>query len=556
MDSPSTQDTLGGWPRPNQLLPHWLPLSGLRPSPLSKNQPPARSPLAIIALLSLSLVSCGGSPESLRLATGSPTGYYYRLGEAIKTSVADTVKLDVDVQESKGSTDNLKQLLAGEIDFALVQLDVAQEKMKAGEVKAIAVLAQEHIHLIRRQSDNFQTQALVGPEPTPSSLRDLEGNAIAIGSPGSGIRFTAEQILAAARLDSPSGQIEVNESAFNDALGLLSADQIDAAFYVGRLGANDSLRNAFAQTPSMTLMPLPPSLINFLAIQNPGVYRAATIPEGIYGVQPSIPDREIATLTTPTVLITRPDTPEKAVRLMTWSVVATARSYATFYPELQAGNPNLLLRQGLFHVHTAATQVYEEGDPRQAWIRYWENNSDLQAGIFLLAGTSGAGMLLQHWRKRRSQHLVNSTNVRITEISQILDEKPQEALREIQELDQENRLQFIAGKVPDEIYSQVQQRIQSFSEQCRVLLEAQRREQILETLLLLDEWQETLQTNPDLALKKLGKIRQQYRELLLSNQVDIQAYMELVELTLISVMTLAPQQREQVDLSSVLVKAE
>ena len=137
----------------------------------------------------------------------------------------------------------------------------------------------------------------------------------------------------------------------------------------------------------------------------------------------------------------------------------------------------------------------------------------------------------------------------------IREEHPNELERAIGELDQNNRLQFIAGKISDDVYRQLQQRTQSFSDQCSMIIETQRREQILETLLLLDEWQETLQTDPDLALQKLTQIRQQYREMLLSNQVDIQAYMELVELTLISVMTLAPKQREQVDLDSVLTSA-
>lgn len=523
----------------------------------------------------LGLVGCNIAPTSdaLRLATGSPTGYYYQLGQAIESSVEESVELDVEVIESKGSTENLERLLARDIDFALVQLDVAEEAMKSGEVKAIAVLAQEHVHLISRQSNSVRNTASQSGASEPDapisgtklpakdasasmSLVDLAGNSIAIGAPGSGIRFTADQILAAARLNAADGQIAVNESGFSESLELLSLGEVDAAFYVGRLGASQTVRNAFEKDPTLTLLPLSPSLVNFLATQNPGVYRAAAIPKGIYGVQPSIPDRKITTLTTPTVLITRPDTNEKAVQLMTWSIVATARRYATFYPELQAGDPTLLLRQGLFHVHPSATQVYEEGDPRRAWIRYWENNSDLQAGLFLLVATSGVGMLLRRWRKQRSQHLINQTNARISEISKLLKDKPQEAQRSIKELDQDNRLQFIAGKVSDEVYSQVQQRTQSFSDQCNSIIETQRSEQILETLLLLDEWQETLQTDPDLALKKLSQIRQQYREMLLSNQVDIQAYMELVELTLISVMTLAPQQREQVDMAAVLTSAD
>jgi len=489
----------------------------------------------VIALFPLSLTGCSSVPETIQLSTGSLTGYYYRLGQAIKNSVEDTVSLNLEVKPSQGSLDNLQQLLEGETDVALVQLDVAEVKMKTGEIKAIAVLAEEHIHLISRQTTVPEADA------EPVTLSDLNGKMIAIGTPGSGIRFTAEQLLKAARLDTP-GNIQTSDVGFSEALDLLSQGKVDAAFYVGRLGANERLQEVFTNDPSLTLLSLSPSLANFLAIQNPGVYRTATIPEGIYGVFPNVPNQTLSSLTTPTVLITRPDVNSKAIRLMTWSLVATARRYATFYPELQSGDPNLLLRQGLFFVHPDAVDVYEHGDPRRVWVRYWENNNDLQAGLFLLVGTSIAGMVLRYWRQQRSQHLVDRTHQRIIEINKLLTQSPQEALREIEELSQDNRLQFIAGKIPDDVYAQVQQTTQTFSDQCRSVLDQQRREEVLNTLLLLDDWQETLQSDPEAALSKLSQIKQQYREMLLSNQVDIQAYMELMELTLISVMTLAPKQ--------------
>ncbi len=516
--------------------------------------PPFPAIFPAIALLPLAFTGCNApAPESLHLATGAPTGYYYRLGKQIEASSQETVKLDLTVRESQGSTDNLQQLLSGKVDFALVQLDVAKASLEAEQVEAIAVLAHEHVHVITRTGVETSGQA---DKPVPKRLEDLKDRAIALGPLGSGVRFTADQILAATRLNTPKVMAQANASSLGDALDLLSsknnAKRPEAMFYVGRLGASDRLREAFLKDPNLTLLPLSPSLINYLSTQNPGIYQPATIPSGTYGVSPNIPDRDLTTLSTPTVLITRPDANPQAVRLITWSIIATARQYVPFYPELQAGEPEQLLRQGLFYLHPEATHVYEQGDPRLAWVRYWENNSDLQAGIFLLFGTSALGMLLQHWRRRRSQHLVNHTLQRISQISKTLIDDPQEALREIEELSQDNRLQFIAGNVPDEIYAQVQQKTQTFGDQCRSVLDTQRRTLVLDTLLLLDDWQETLQTDPDAALQKLSQIKQQYREMLLSHQVDIQAYMELMELTLMSVMTLAPKQGQPTKDSPVL----
>ena len=520
-------------------------------------------PISLLSLLSLT--SCHSSPKILKLSTGSPTGYYYRLGQVIEASAEETVDLDIEVQSSEGSLDNLQQLIQGEIDIALVQLDVAKKSMKAGEVKAIAVLAQEHLHLISRQPSSntifsqpatqnrqqlHQSQSTTETaRPTsstsPNTLQALQGKTIAVGTPGSGIRFTADQLLSALKMEAPTS-FQINESGFSDALDLLSQDQIDAAFYVGRLGANERLREAFSADPNLTLLPLSSGLVNFLVTQNPGIYEVATIPQGVYGIYPSIPPTKLTSLTTPTVLITRPDADIKAVRLLTWSIIATARRYATFYPELQLGDPNLLLRQGLFFIHPEAITVYESGDPREAWIRYWESNSDLQAGIFLLTATSVAGMLIRYWRKQQSQKLLLRTNEAIASITQLLSQNPEEALREIEELSQENRLQFFAGYVPEEVYALGQQKTQTFADQCRSVLDRQHKQLVLNTLLLLDDWQETLQTDPQAALSKLSEIKQQYRDMLLANQVDIQAYMELVELTLISVMTLTSNEESSI----------
>jgi len=511
--------------------------------------------LAIVTVpfgpVSFSLVGCTPAPKSIRIATGSTTGYYYRLGQSIQASVEETVDIEVEVAESEGSLDNLQQLLEGETDVALVQLDVVQESMKAGEVKAIAVLAKEHLHLISRQRAIAPSETASGAASSPTSLQgsiqgsiqDFRGKTLAVGTPGSGIRFTADELLKASRMDVP-GTIKINESSFSEALDLLGQDKIDGAFYVGRLGANNRLREAFTADADLTLLPLTPSLVNFLTTQYPGVYQAASISQGVYGAYPSIPETTIASLTTPTVLISRTDANAETIRLITWSIVATARRYAPFYPELQLGDPNLRLRQGLFYIHPEAVKVYEQGDPREAWIRYWENNSDLQAGLFLLLSTSVAGMLLQYWRKQQSRRLLARTHESVADISQLLDQDPQAALREIEELSQENRLKFIAGKVPDDVYSLVQQKTQTFRDQCRLVLDRRQKQLVLNTLLLLDDWQETLQSDPQAALGKLSEIKQQYREMLLADQVDIQAYMELVELTLISVMTLTPKHEE------------
>ncbi|MBH8575695.1 TAXI family TRAP transporter solute-binding subunit [Nostocaceae cyanobacterium CENA369] len=474
----------------------------------------------LVAILS----SCSFQPDSVTLSSGTAGGFYNRVGEQISNSTKTTVGLKVSNLDSQGSYENLQRLLERKVDFALVQLDVASEAMRQGKVQAVAILANEYLQMITRKDSGLQVFA------------DLQGKRVATGTPGSGIRFTTSQLIKADKL-----QIQEDAADFERAFQKLNTRQIDAIAYVGSVGASQKLRQQFINDPNLKIIPIQKSLINNLTILDPGSYQSATLPMGTYTSRPPIPEQEISTISTATVLVTRPDMDKNKVGLVTWSIISTARTYSQFYPELQTTEASESLRKGLFYIHPAAQKVFEEGDPRAAFIRYWQSNSDLQAGVFILVSTSVVGLLIGQWRKQSSQKLLATTVNRINELKNLLTENPQEALKGIEDLRQEHRLRFIDGAVTTEIYEQLQHKTHIFADECRLILERQRKKFVMDTLLLLDEWQATLQTDPDVALQKLGQIKQDYRDMLLSDQVDIEAYVELMQLTLMSVMTLMPK---------------
>lgn len=470
------------------------------------------------------LSSCSVQPDNVSLSSGTAGGFYNRVGKEISNSTEATVGLKVRNLDSQGSRENLQRLLSGEVDFALVQLDIASLEMRQGKIQAVAILANEYVHIITRKDSGLR------------SFADLEGKRVAIGTPGSGISFTASQLIKADKL-----KIQKDASDLDTAFKKLYAGQVDAIAYVGSLGANQKLRQQFVNNPNLKIIPIQQSLINNLIVLEPGSYQSATLPMGTYASRPSVPEQDVSTISTAAVLVTRPNMDSQKVGLVTWSIISNARTYSEFYPELQNTESTELLRKGLFYIHPAAQEVFEDGDPRAAFIRYWQKNSDLQSGLFIFLFTSAIGLLIGQWRKQSSQKLLATTVNRVAELKKLLADNPQEALKGIEDLRQEHRLRFIDGAVTTEIYEQLQQKTQTFADECRSILEKQRKKFIMDTLLLLDEWQATLQTDPDVALQKLGQIKQDYRDMLLSDQVDIEAYVELMQLTLMSVMTLAPQ---------------
>lgn len=64
--------------------------------------------------------------------------------------------------------------------------------------------------------------------------------------------------------------------------------------------------------------------------------------------------------------------------------------------------------------------------------------------------------------------------------------------------------------ITSDIYEQVQHKTQTFTEQCRKTIKQQHKQLVLDTLLVLNDWQAALQINPESALQKLTYLKQQY----------------------------------------------
>jgi uncharacterized protein len=268
-------------------------------------------------------------------------GYYSRLAQQITAATNRTINVDVQDIKSEGSIENLNRLLDRKVDFALVQLDVVSDAMQQGKVQAVAALANEPIHIIAPKDSKVKT------------FGDLEGKRVSIGTPGSGIHFTSTSLAKAFNLD-----IQKDTSGFDEAFRKLNTRQLDAAIYVGSIGASQRIRQQLLSKPLLQLIPIQPTLVNYLMNRDPGSYQAIDIPEGVYSARSTIPDRTIPTLATSTVLVTRPDVDAKTVGLVAWSILYNSRQFSFFYPELQTGEARSLLQKNLLYIHPGAQSVY------------------------------------------------------------------------------------------------------------------------------------------------------------------------------------------------------
>ncbi len=92
----------------------------------------------------------------------------------------------------------------------------------------------------------------------------------------------------------------------------------------------------------------------------------------------------------------------------------------------------------------------------------------------MLISTSSIGFLIRWWRKRKQNNLLKANRQTIHELRQLLDNNPQKATEEIENLRQKYRLMLIDGTVTQEVYEQIEKMTQIFSEQCKRWQEKQR----------------------------------------------------------------------------------
>ncbi|MDJ0557353.1 MAG: TAXI family TRAP transporter solute-binding subunit [Microcoleaceae cyanobacterium MO_207.B10] len=462
----------------------------------------------------ITLTGCSPSRQTLTMSSGGNGGAYERIGRQIITSAQEVGKITVrDNHDSPGSQKNLERLLSGEIDLALVQLDVASEAMTTGKVQAIVVLAHEYLHIITQANSEIET------------LSDLQGKRVAIGPPGSGIYFTAKRVFSATNLNIVEEQIR-----FDEAFNKVREQQIDAMVYVGPLGSSKKIQAELTKAPLLRLIPIEKALINYLTIQFPESYQSAIFPQGSYVPLRPLPSEDLPTISTAAALVTRPNISKQTIALLTWSILSSSRQYSLFYPELADGNADSLLRNGLVFLHPGSQQAFNEGDPREVWVRYLEENQDLQAGVIIVISTGIIGFLLRMWRQKRCQNFIKNSRLALNEISDNVETNPSQTLKEVEELRQQHRLMLIEGDLPKEAYEKLEKMTQVIAEQCRNLQEKQRQANIRNTLELIEEWQSFSKFCPEEAKKKLKELEDKYRELLLSRQIDLQTYINLKQL--------------------------
>lgn len=200
-----------------------------------------------LALLAgAALLPAGARADDIRffrIGTGPTGASYFPVGGMLATIISNppgSRPCDVGgscgvpgliavAQTSQGSVDNVEAVGSGQLDSGLCQADVAfwaysgadlfQSKGPLGNLRAIANLFQESLHVVVRRESGIRSAA------------DLKGKRVSLGEQGSGTLVTARQLLRAYKLSEK--QLKPSYLNAGAAAEKMRADQLDAFFQVG-----------------------------------------------------------------------------------------------------------------------------------------------------------------------------------------------------------------------------------------------------------------------------------------------------------------------------------
>ena len=264
-----------------------------------------RKTLAIFVSVILMAVCASGLAE-LTFTTGGTAGTYYAFGNVLAQYVTNNSNVAMTAIAGNGSAANIDLLDLGDAQLGFVQNDVANyayngirfSQYEGNPVDSFMALAALY----------DETVQLVTCDPSITSVADLKGKNVSIGSSGSGTYFNALDFLAAYGLT--ESDINPQYLSFGDSAESLKDGKIDAAFVVA--GAPTPAVTDLCTTKGAYLVNIDDEHIAKLQ-ELSAAYSKSVIPGGTYqGI-----DNDVATVAVKATLIANADvTDEEAYTIV------------------------------------------------------------------------------------------------------------------------------------------------------------------------------------------------------------------------------------------------
>ena len=272
--------------------------------------------LILVMVFSAFLVGCSEA-NNLVVGTASSTGTFYYVGAAIGNAVSEGSELNVMVQATAGSNENVALVLSKDIDIGMANSDaiyaayhgtMSYEEAGSLDVMEVAALYNSQLHVFVTEKSGIR------------DISDLKGKKVCIGSPATSYLFINEAILNAYGIS--ISDVTPFYMNYAEAAQALADGDIDAAFQTG--GYPIAGIQQYAATTSFRMLPVREDVIEQVTAEYPFAI-PTIIPAGIYENQAN--EDEVKTLAYQTCLFTSSWVDEEKIYEFTKYMMETLDAY-------------------------------------------------------------------------------------------------------------------------------------------------------------------------------------------------------------------------------------
>lgn len=290
---------------------------------------------------------------AITLSTGTRAGVYQKYGELLRTSLGKNMPdLEVRLETSDGSQENVRRVATGQADFAIAAADAVETYRQDHRPGA------DRLRGVARLYDDY-VQLAVAPGSGIRSVEDLRGKRVAIGPPKSGVRLIADRVLRAAGID-PEKDIRPSSDGIDTGPARLGHG-LDAFFWSGGL-PTDGLKT-FAEQSALRFVPIEADLVAKLHEQGGATryYRATNMPESAYpGSQLG---SAVPTMAVSNLLITRTDADPRLTEWLTRVVLRSRDGIGAHVHSAQLVDVRTAIYTDPLLLHEGARRYYRSVKP-------------------------------------------------------------------------------------------------------------------------------------------------------------------------------------------------
>jgi TRAP transporter TAXI family solute receptor len=331
-----------------------------------------KASILLASLLSaLMLAACGGDKQSdtgdageagdkavktayATIGTGGITGVYYPTGGAIAKMVnnkRDQYNIRCTVEATGGSVFNVNAVMAGDLEFGVVQSDRQYQAIKGmaewkergpqKDLRAVFSIHPESVTLAAAVDAGIK------------DIRDLKGKRVNIGNPGSGQRQNSIDALQAVGLNYET-DLQAESVKAAEAPGLLQDGRIDAFFYtVGH--PSGAFKEATAGVRKVRFVPI--TGIDELLAKYP-YYAKSYVPVKEYPGAEN--EGDVETFGVKATLVTSAKVPDHVVYAVTKEVFENFEEFKGLHPAYSVLTKEGMLEGLSAEIHPGALKYYKE----------------------------------------------------------------------------------------------------------------------------------------------------------------------------------------------------